>query len=269
MGWGSQKPPFGTPLDYNHPSTLGLRWALPFNEGRGATLYNPLRHVTTTLSYPTLGATATWMGPGLDFGATTTSLVDLGAQADLVNDFTVLMRVKTDTVAGLRTFFGMNSSGGAERVTGSLYLESAKVSYWEGSGNDHVLVGVQTLAVNTWYTVGFARQATGGSPAWNLTSYVNGTQEETATNNRTPSTASAGNLRVGFAGSYTGAPWDGLIDWFFLWTRALSLTEIQQIQAAPFDLYYRAPSLWFVPQGGGGGTAVPVFYHHLQTQGIA
>lgn len=225
------RPDAGTLLDWSHPSTDRLRFALLLND------YGvPLNGTGYAQYLPSLGAAAGWAGDVLNLDGTSTSYLDLGANTDLTGELTVLTRFITDSVTGLRTLWGCNTSGGAERLAGSRYIESSLLSYWEGTGNDQVLNGAKTIVTGTWYTDILVRA--GAASAWTMTSYIDGVQDDTNTSGRpAPSTSSAGNLRCGMAGAYTGAMLDGRVGLFMVWARAMNPNEAMALSLDPFQLW--------------------------------
>lgn len=269
------KPPFGTQVNRGHWGFRSLRYAFAFNERLATRTFNrAFPNTQVTAASATFGNGATWGLDGIEFNGSTTAYVDCGADATMTGEMSVIVRARLNTTTGLLTFFGSNNSSGQEKHQGSLYSESAKLSYWihGQNSNGHVIDGTATLVTGRWYT--FALVRSGGTGAWVVTTYIDGVQDDTVSTTQNPDSGgaggAAGNFRWGFAGAYTGAPLDGGINLALLWTRALTRAEVYSYSRNPWQLY--------VPDvdpfgggigGGGGGTTVPVFLHHYQQQGVA
>lgn len=252
------RPLHGTLIDWSHPSTDRLRHAFLLNDGGGI----PLNSTGYWAEFPSIGAGRTWTGAGWDgnvqdHDGSTTAYLDLGAQADLTGDFAVVARVRTDTTTGLHTVFGSNKSDGSERIAGSLYVENdattgsvPKFVYWR-SDVATAVVGATTVAIGQWYTVGVVLSGT------TATIYLDGKIDGSGTV-AGAITATAGNFRVGFAGAYTGAAWDGQIALFCLWTRPQPPDEALSLSVDPYQVWVRDEQP--VVAGATAPAAAPVWW---------
>jgi hypothetical protein len=254
----TQKPPVAARLNWSHPSAKGLRYALPFNEGVGTVAINQAYPYTVAVAggatTGTLAAGATWAaGRGLNFAGGATSYVQLPVDTGLAGQISILMRAYLGDATGVRALYGDNTVSGNERSVAS-YVNASKVEVWHGTTATPVqpIVGVQTISTGRWYTYAMVRS--GASGAWNYSSYIDGVVDATGSTASNPDNTGATNWRVGFAGGYTGAPWSGWIDYFYLWTRVLSSSEVQDLTGAPFSLYAPA-ARWPILSAGVAGPA--------------
>ncbi|MDA1169405.1 MAG: LamG domain-containing protein, partial [bacterium] len=87
--------------------------------------------------------------------------------------------------------------------------------------------GATTLSLNQWYHGAVVRS--GSTGAWNYKIYLNGTQDASGTTSINPGAAST--FTIGRPGEYSGQYFDGLIDDFRIYSRALSATEITALAA--------------------------------------
>ncbi len=252
--WGQVKPPFGTRLDPTQPGFKGLYYALPLNDKSGQTAFNEPqyydRSVTlySTAAMPSLGSATTvkFDNGGLLYTSSTTSFLDCGQNDRTTGELSWIAHCKPTSFAALVTIFGQNTSGGDESVD-SIYLESTKLTWWIYSGSsEQVLNGTATLEVNKKYR--FAGRRSGASGAWSYTTWIDEVPDDTNTTTGNHAVrAGDGNLRVGFAGAYTGAPFVGTYDCFFLWRRALPTEELLGYSRNPYNLYLPRPLSVAVP----------------------
>jgi hypothetical protein len=274
----ARKPPLSAGLNLAHKWAPGLRYALAFNEpgyteGGVRLVRNhayPLQASTTTPptkvgSFGTATTDLSWVaGPpfsrqSLRWASSTTSYVDLGQNDNTTGEMTWLAWMRPTSLTGLLCVFGQNKSDGSESCD-SIYLESSKVSWWTHFPSvpttTQILNGTATLSTNTFYRC--VGRRSGAAGAWTYTTWINETQDDTATNANQPgvTTAADGNFRVGFAGAYTGAPFVGDYYFFGLWTRALPDSAIRSLSLNPWQLW-SMPSLAPAPRRGlvsvGGG----------------
>lgn len=230
------KPPPGARLNLAHPSVRSMRYCLPFSENGGTSVVNqayPLTLETAgAASAPTLGTGATWGREGIDFDNSTTAYVDCGDDDGLTGELTIMVRAYLDVVSGLDCLCGDNKTDGSERQV-SLYYEANLLSCWVNSVQ--VLNGATALSALRWYTYALVRSGSTGS--WTYTSYIDGRQDDTNTTATNPTTSANGNWRFGFAGAYTGAPWEGPIEFAYLWLRPLAVTEVQDLSLYPYSIF--------------------------------
>lgn len=252
-GW-TRKPPAWAVVDWQHPLARDLTYCLLFNQGGGTTLAGELGlptgrgPITPTKTAITLSAGATWGFGALNFDDSVNAIVDLGSQNGLTGtNFTIISRVKmaSDLADGeLRTINGQNNSGGSEKILGSIYLEDIagggsvdqRFTYWRNDTARNLLSTTSPVSPQ-WYTVGLTVSGSAG------VLYVDGVAENTSsTIPAAQTTANPGNLRVGFAGAFTGAPWSGLIDFWYLWYgRALSEREVRAVTTRPYAFILATP----------------------------
>lgn len=278
----TKKPNVGVPLNKHDPLTRGLRYAFDFNEGGGGYSVGlpnmALPVVTSTI--PTDGtigsATNVTWHPGryLTWASSTTSYIDCGANDDTTAEVTWIARVRPTTLTGLLTLFGQNKTDGTESID-SVYLESSKLSWWVGTGSGtstQFINGTATLSANTWYR--FVGRRSGAAGAWTYTTWINEEQDDTASTATNPLVQSSdGTFRIGFAGAYTGAPFVGDYDYFFLWDRALIDADLLSISRNPWKIFEPVNQrVYFNTLGVSPPpppSPIPVFMHHYKQQGAA
>lgn len=234
------RPPFGTQIDWGHPSADRLRHAFLFNDGGGP----PVNSAGYVVTMPTLAAGATWARDSINYDGGTTAYVDTGTQSDLNVEMTVLVEFNIDSTASTRALFGDNQSNGTEKC-GTAYVESTKLTFWQSSGSGtsvKVLTGAVTITAGTRYRAVITRSGANG--AWTVTSYLRtedggAVQDATGTTATTINLTSIGSMRVGSPGAFAGSNFDGVIPLFCLWTRAMSPAEAFALLDDPYQLWAR------------------------------
>lgn len=171
----------------------------------------------------------------------TSSKVKLGIQSSMTTNFTIAGWVKT-TVNN--AYKGIYYSGENTNAWALFMQNTGKIELLENNLAEYV--GTTVLATNTWYHVALVKSGDSGT---NLTIYINGTSD---------GTASCGGVQTPTTFAYFGIKkesgvdsnfWSGDLDEFGLWDRALSGAEISQLYNSGSGLSY--------PFSGGGATYIP------------
>jgi len=235
--WGAVKPPPGSSINWGLPLAQGLYLCFPMNEQGGAP--RDLVRGLQTVATPGAGSVG-WAPMGgrrtVGMGARNTGVGywSLGAEGSApltsmpTTACTVMLARHTVAQAGNDCAFGIGTDSAHECLA---YISFAGTVYWDyggGAGANRVSVGGLSLADDTWAFVAGLRgsmivqngvvRASQGTAI----SRMVGTETFGIGNGGGSSTNNAGNEnRYGF---------------FYMWSRELSLTEIQWLHAEPFAL---------------------------------
>lgn len=265
-----RKPNVGAMPNYSHPLMQGARYLFPFNEGGGGYTGSSLRNLalpqtaTTLPTDGTIGSTTnvTWTprgDGGLAYANSTTSYVDCGANDDTTGEITWFAWIFPTSLPTLSTLFGQNTSGGGESID-SLYLRSTGRLAWyinHSIGETEILNGTaSSIATNQLYRLAGRRK--GVAFSWDYDQWINEKLDDSATGSTfNPTTEVAdGNFRLGFAGSYTGAPFIGDFRFFYLTTRALKDHDVLSLSENPWQLWGSSPKRRLLVRSGGSSTTV-------------
>lgn len=257
----SPRPQSGSGLNMANPITRSMRYAFTFNEGGGTRAINLAKPLAPSAPDGMVGSAAKFGPYGIDFANNSNSNVSIGDDNNIGGAaVTVACRFRMKNLTGLQAIFGDNESGGNENQL-SIYVESSKISVWStpsGTGTSvQSINGTATLIANRSYDLAIV-----ATPP-NFSSYLDGSLDDSgAAGSAASSRTSADVSYIGRAGGYTSAMLQGYIEYFHVWTRALSASEIMQLRADPYALVSPNQASRFYmtqPAAGGGGSFNPAW----------
>jgi Concanavalin A-like lectin/glucanases superfamily len=242
------KPPVGTQLDQGAPLARSLGCCLDFNEMAG-----PPHDASGNGNTGTINGGVTWAQNGnwgscLSFNGSTGYLSFPAASTGLTGatsaTFSIWCR---PTQTGTQAILCGNLQNSP--ITGEWYLRYAATGAFNfrnyyNSGNASA-TSATTYSANTWYHV------VGVSTPSTIYLYVDGAQAATAT--QTTSWTSVAGLTVGAVmgavGNVAELFWQGQLDGFRVWSRALAASEIAQLYANYWQIYTPPlPVAWWANQ---------------------
>lgn len=246
INWATEKPPLGSQIDWGHPLSQGLVGCWLMNEGGGNKVSDMARGNNGT------NVGAIWKplltGIGLNFNGSS-SYIDCGfpnARNFGTAPFTICasLRVSTTTSAYDRKIITNDDEADATRVMWILQINENDdanaavrncgqfVTYNAGT-----IDKVSTTTVMTdgnWYNFVGLRDGT------NLKLYLNGKFNASVTDNKINVTNTSAPLTIGKSinGTSGGAVplFNGDMQYIYLFNRALSPPEIQQLYEAPYQI---------------------------------
>ena len=240
-----RKPLLGELLDYGNPFTKGLVGCWLMNEGSGNTVQD-----LSGNNYSGAIIGPTWVGgntgPALYF--TTNDYVKFTNPRQFFGEnFTIVFGASYDSGGGGRIFDWdeFNNSGISITLAATLNVEinyaggaQSKSSSWGTNPTDTFAqyAVVHTMPLNSQIEVFF----NGGA--------------KSAVFNYDHSLVLPGDTTEAYFGSNEGLTsfYKGHISYIYLYNRALSASEIQQLYREPFCMFDRDPiELWSAAQGGG------------------
>jgi Concanavalin A-like lectin/glucanases superfamily len=250
------KPRYGTPIDRRHPLAQSIGVCLDFNEGQGAP-YDASGNATNA----TINGGVTWSPSGkwgscLDFNGSTGYLTFpavtpgiTGATAVTISCWAQPTQVSTAATLASNVPTGTPGNGNwyvRFTATGAISFRA----YYAASTSVTVTTGA-TYTANAWHHIAAVL-----TPA-TLYIYVDGVQAASAAFGESW-TAQAGLWLGADNGSPPGLYWQGYIDSFRLWPRALTAGEIATLYAAPWQILTPDhPYWWPVPHAAAAGVKVP------------
>lgn len=199
----------------------------------------------------TVGSAAGKIGNAADFEDATSGYLSHTDNTDLSCgdvDYTFSFWLNAETLNGSFGFPVVFSKGGTGDRDYALYFNVGKPSF-ESAGQ--LIEWGSALSTGTWYHIICWHDATANEIGISVN---DGTP---ATRGDGTAVDSTGDFQLGASVSQ-GLYWDGLIDEFGFWKRVLTSGERTQLYNSGSGLAYPF---------SGGGTAVPVFFHHLMSQG--
>jgi hypothetical protein len=243
--FGSVKPLLGTPLDRSHPLSKGLVGCWLMNEGSGT-------KVSDMSGNKAIGSIslAKWkpgrFGNCLNFNAGSIAVVNMGSNPvyDLTTNFTYVALINnvnwgnTSPIimkGGWRTFLGFN--------TGKLSVCTNNTTFTNGN---------TVLNINQTYLA-----------TWTHTSsidklYLNDFLDTTSFDKADPTNLAGTNLIFGSSGSYRAG---GDIEAVWIYNRALSSSEVQQLYIDPFQMFYK-PGIELFSAAGSGPAPSNIIYDY-------
>lgn len=221
------KPRPGAKVDRGNPINRGLIGWWLFNEGAGSRLADiaSQNHGVLTNMDPATAWVGSLHGGSLKFDGSN-NYVDLGVTFNFP-EYTYSSWVKTADASGNKYIFSEGTITG--RLLGVL---SGSPAHWQLWSN--VLEGTSVADDDLWTNVVVTYDGT------TARLYADGVEEDS--NNITPGTGTG--ARIGSAGS--GFNWDGEIDDFRIYNRALTAAEVQQLYDSTYGGILRR-RLNFVP----------------------
>lgn len=166
---------------------------------------------------------------GADFNGTSSN-IKLAVETTMTTSFTIAGWVKTDVN---NAYKGIYYSGENTNAWALFMQNTGKIELLENNLAEYV--GATVLSTGTWYHVALVKSTDSGT---NLTIYVNGASD---------GTASCGSVQTPTTFAYFGIKresgvnsnfWDGMLDEFGLWDRALSGAEISELYNGGAGLTY-------------------------------
>jgi hypothetical protein len=240
-----RKPPYGTPIDWTDPITTQLRAAFMLGEGGGTVAYNSARlpicsatglnaggtwgNISTTNAWKSGKGGPAWSGVGgnsIDIGGTAKP-----AALNLPAQFTICARVYPTSVTSTHTIAIDDNAANSLNQWG-LYTSAGKLNVvWT---NQNGAAGNTALSANKWYDVAGLRGGVSG--AWTAATYINGAFDSAGSGIVTAPGVQQG-AAIGVAGNANSSFWNGLIEYVYIWARALSAGEIARIADDPYCFF--------------------------------
>lgn len=248
--WGQQKPPPGAAVDYGHPLARGLVMAHLLNGG-----------LTSFDSVSGRLLSATTIPPKVDQRGMRLDTQGMGLSVTAYSrpqpPLTVAMSaIALGTPTNGAGYFGMvpDNAGGGPFATAFLDNNNGPVRFGFSDGGSFVNI-VDTVSAPT--TVGVPFMAVGvhrralGVEIWR--NAVLGNSSATARGDVTyNATAQL------FVGIPTGAPTTrnptSIVQWGYIWNRALTASDIQWLYAEPYAMFVQPKKYVHVPGGGAVAT---------------
>lgn len=255
--WRNSKPPAGTPIDFSHPLARGLVLAFPFNQYHGAPV-DSVRGLRLTPKGQ-LNDTLRW-GQGAGFiNAANTN----GAEATCP-DYAKLAMPITIVWQGLK--LGLPTAGSNAGIFGVSFDNANTTPFLSYS-----FIYNSTTSVYLYGGNGATQSASSGTlpangPLWLAATIENGRQALYVNTAATPAGTGTGTTAITYSstslvyvGNYTNIVRNSNTrsDLGYIWNRALTLSELQWIEAEPYAMF--APPVWrryFVPAAVAGKSLV-------------
>jgi len=226
-------------INRSHPLARGLVGAWAFEDGGGSVL----KDISGRGNDGTIVNSPSWIntahGGALDFtGGTNTDYIDLGNKADFKpaanQGISFSAWARPDTLSGWDCLYGHRHSGLSSAITlfrtPSGEFEVTFRSNSRADGSAESIAGV--FAAGVWVHLVAVRR-----PDGQVDGYVNGvktTLSYTCSGAIDDQNVSASIGRHSYS---TSQDWDGHIQDFRMWSRALADSEVIDLYARPFDLY--------------------------------
>lgn len=247
-----QKPQLGESIDWSNSKTKDLVGCWIFNESSGNIIHD-LSGNGNDGAYT--GGNASWVsgekGPTVDFVASDSDRIDVNGSTHLGRPYTLVWRQRIDGTTGERQPFGFDFSSQFTVGNGTTVMRNYDSGY---------LICPTSDAVGEYVTYAFI-----GTDS-SRTFYRNGTFEAgnaTAALDYGDVDFDIGSRKNG------GVNWEGAIDYFYIFNRALNPQEIQSLYADPYQIFQQ-PKLWYLAEEEpptGDGT--PWFFNYILTRRIA
>jgi hypothetical protein len=228
-----RKPPCGSVVDLDDPIADQMRAAFLFNEGSGKNAYNATGAPVTASGPVGLLSAISWKsGRGGLALAANAAFVDIGLTAkpaalNLTGPCTVLSLINLTANTGLQAI-AADSNNTAALIQWGLYQDNGKIYViW---ANVDAVIGTATLSAAKWYSVGGVRSGSAG--AWTATSWINGILDNTGTTATNPSAQQG--AAIGRSGNDVSFGLSGLIEYVYIWNRALTPGEILRVHGDPY-----------------------------------
>lgn len=267
----TRKPPVGATIDWGHPMTRALCFALPFNEVGADSVHSLVGQTQGVLSGSTKPS---WIGgqktpisfPG---GAATVGYLTFGAESfvqdlalDTAHPATFAFRVWA--ASGVSSSIAGRNDGNVVSPGWQIDISSgASLMYAKQQTNTNVRI-FTLVPTDQFITVVIL--ADGSLTAANQIFYINGrlqAHSSEANGIGTCTSDAANTLYVGRGNgnfAFGNNSLDGALDWFYIWKRMLNPAEISLLVREPYA-FIRSPAPVFlgigagVGGGGGGGSA--------------
>ena len=246
------KPTRGILLNKSHPLARDLVGLWLFNEGTGKKVFDLSGNGNT----PTFGGTPVWTAGSLEFDGNGTGdsliLPDDGFSYD---DLTIIMRVKPTIAQSTYTqLFSMTNNADTDRfLCGINSIDGGGVARLYDDINDRGVVACTStktwsLGDNPWSIIAFVIGKNGGRKIY-IDSVLDGSEAFYTTG---PADVGVEANCVKISGyqniGVVAEEIDGLLDWCYIYNRALSSSEIALLYREPFCMFERA----WIPKLIGG-----------------
>lgn len=235
-------PPPGTPINWGNGLSKGLVGSWLLNEGCGKKAFDSSGKclipgiITSASVYKNMqrGQCCTFPTVGSD-------AIDLGTQPALnltSGPMTLSAWVCPISTSGSVTYYIGASANSAFSLNdwGMNWNVSQKFQFFHAAGSAIITTTNAFSTVGVWYHVVGVRS--GGTGSWGLAIYVNGKLENSTTTSTNPSAQQ--NAKIARPGLVSGNfSWNGYIQNFQIWNRALSATEIWNLYTNPYQTYIK------------------------------
>ncbi len=232
IGWASQKPPCGVPIDRAHPLSAGLMICLTLAEGSGS-------RVTDAAGYTTFNA-----GGSRAWKSSPSGAVMRFAQGYLASErylpsfprgltlsYLYKQNVAADTYIGNKLYYSLTGFGVVPRYG----------HFYSGDGSNDPVAGRITLnsmaaATDVWTRYTWVADCSG--PLVTAHGYRNGQWVQTKTSPvETGIVAGDYSFKIGVRADLAGYSMQGELSDLFLWNRRLSAADISFHHAHPFSMF--------------------------------
>lgn len=255
--WGHQKPPLGVQVDWSNPITKGLVGCWLFNEAGGDKVYdlsgNNNTGTLTNMAFPS--TTSSGWNPGKDGSA-----IAFDKSNDYIDTNTDELFQLTDGTIITSVFANSYPAADADQLRAIVTKDQ---SGWHDDlifslGSDevvdltHLSVTIQKASNTTRYTATDTVTFPLNTPQMVATTWGKSTLKLyregklAASNAFTGGVVSSGrNVLFGQMQGVAGRFWDGWISYVYIFNRALSPQEIQQLYIEPYGMFKKERvSLW-------------------------
>ena len=247
------KPSAGTPINSNHPLARGLVGAVPLNEGGGIPYMYGSQKVQSVTPLP---AGVIWeqgpSGPCMVFDGANASFLNFGdySSLNLTTSGSIFIRANANSFSttGLTLFTKQNYNPGTSGY--SMWVPAGGSG--PAQGRPLLNLGTATVSANyecadlgpfvsrQWCSVG-ASWTSGIAPIVSQAGRNYYTAGATAP---TVGTATGWNFFLG-GNNVVAGNWLGQIDFCYIWNRQISVTEMQSLTVAPFQIYEPSSSRFY------------------------
>lgn len=247
-GWGQNKPPLGTPLDWGHPLTNGLYACWTLNEGGGPTAYDQGASRSNGTIQSTNAAFDAYGRFGSEYRYTATSGTSFFQFSNSAFDFertqalSLEVWVYVPSASSQINAFGNYGSTSNAGISITINENGGRVNLNLKSSALNKIVVVTpnaSITANKWYHILATYDGTSNASGCHI--YLNGIDQTLTvfTNALTSSIKTGNNWCLGRSGaaSGTGSIQDTRYAVHRIWKRVLTGNEIQQLYISPFDMY--------------------------------
>lgn len=229
----SSKPPQGSQIDWSNPITRGLVGCWLMNEGSG----NIVKNIALNSNGINVGAfwTSSQKGVGLSFITDDYIEVSASNSLNITGNISIISIAKMNTLLSTddnECFFGHYQNGGAYpgysfSTTSQIALSNVRrLQFWNG-------VAWTTSTVDNNIILGLFRQYAVTLKGSSLLFFVNGTPVGSPIGSIAAPNSYSGIGRIGKQ-TDDSHPLDGVILSLYVYSRALSPSEIQQLYVEPY-----------------------------------
>lgn len=261
----NQKPMRGTTLNRTHPLARGLIGCWVMNEATG----NKVFDLSGQVNHGTIIG-ADWVFDGLDFVAANTDYVELGDIDEIKSSsFSITIKFKLNSLGEDKTIITKSDIHAINKPLLIWYDTDVKDGY--NQGNTHAISVIVTDNSNNMNWIATSSNSVDTNPhiltvtfdknTNRLSAYLDGVLEATYIQTSTGISATAYNLIIGSNESHT-ILLDGTIGFNYIHNRALSPTEVANLNTNPYQMFERPVNPAILYYESVGGVNIPVFIHH-------